>query len=151
MTLTVALDDPLKPELTALLRASHALMQSLFPAESNHFLRVEALAAPDIRFFSARGAETAIGCCALKLLRNYGEVKSMFVDPAARGSGAGAALLAAVETEARANALPLLLLETGSKLAAAHRLYARAGFVERGPFGDYREDPHSLFMEKALT
>ena len=91
MTLTVAVDDPLKPELTALLHASHDLMQSLFPAESNHYLEVGALTAPDIRFFSARTGDKAVGCCALKLTNGYGEVKSMFVDPATRGSGAGGA------------------------------------------------------------
>ncbi|MEL6793709.1 MAG: GNAT family N-acetyltransferase [Pseudomonadota bacterium] len=151
MTLIVARDDPMKPELTALLHASHALMQSLFPAESNHYLEVEALTAPDIRFFSARLNDTAIGCSALKLADGYGEVKSMFVDPAARGAGAGAALLTAIEAAARTDALSLLRLETGSKLEAAHRLYARAGFAERGPFGAYADDPNSLFMEKVLT
>ena len=28
----------------------------------------------------------------------------------------------------------------------ARALYARHGFVECGPFGDYREDPNSVFM-----
>ncbi|HEV8436640.1 MAG TPA: GNAT family N-acetyltransferase, partial [Methylomirabilota bacterium] len=34
--------------------------------------------------------------------------------------------------------------------AAALGLYRAAGYVERGPFGDYRPDPLSVFMEKRL-
>lgn len=41
-----------------------------------------------------------------------------------------------------------LSLETGSTefFAPARALYAGAGFTVCGPFGDYREDPHSVFM-----
>ena len=37
--------DPRDPRAEALLRQHHALMQSLFPAEANHFLSVDALCA----------------------------------------------------------------------------------------------------------
>lgn len=79
--------DPRDPGATALLRASHALMQSLFPTEDNHYLSIDALCAPDIRFFTARRDGATVGCGALALRPGYGELKSMFVDPAARGSG----------------------------------------------------------------
>ena len=59
-------------------------------------------------------------------------------------------LLDRLEVEARARDLPMLMLETGNVLHAAHRLYARAGFAERGPFGDYPAANSSLFMEKRL-
>lgn len=145
----VARADPRSPEGRALLAASHALMQSLYPPEDNHYLSVDELAAPHVAFWIARDPDP-LGCVALAALDGYGEVKSMFVDPAARGRGAGAALLAALESEARAQGLPRLLLETGDTLDAAHRLYARQGFSVRGPFGAYREGPHSVFMEKPL-
>ena len=58
--------------------------------------------------------------------------------------------MAALERRARASGLPLLRLETGDDLHAAHRLYARHGFTETGPFGNYEEGPHSVFMEKRL-
>ena len=74
----------------------------------------------------------------------------MFVAEAARGLGVGAALLARLEVEARAPRPAALMLETGNLLHAAHRLYARAGFTERGPFGDYPAANSSLFMEKRL-
>ncbi|MGI9311875.1 MAG: hypothetical protein ACR2P7_10210, partial [bacterium] len=43
-----------------------------------------------------------------------------------------------------------LRLETGVHQAAAIGLYARLGFIRRGPFGDYADDPLSVFMEKKL-
>ena len=45
-----------------------------------------------------------------------------------------------------------LWLETGSPddFLPARRLYESAGFTECGPFGDYRDDPFSVFMEREL-
>jgi len=147
---TVELGNPRDAAATALLQASHALMQSLFPAESNHYLSVDALCTDDIRFFVAKVGGSVLGCGALALRDNYGEVKSMFVDPAARGSGLGIRLLKRIEEEAHKEDLPLLRLETGGKLHSAHKMYEGFGFIRRGPFGDYPDDPNSLFMEKPL-
>jgi putative acetyltransferase len=43
-------------------------------------------------------------------------------------------------------------LETGTEdyFAPARRLYLRHGFTECPPFGDYRLDPNSVFMELRL-
>ena len=60
-------------------------------------------------------------------------------------------VLAALEEQARRRALPRLRLETGCKQAEAISLYRRAGFVEIAPFGSYRPDPLSIFMEKQLV
>ena len=142
--------DPRAPQVAALLAQSHALMQALFPPEDNFFLDIDALCGPGIRFFVARERETVLGTGALALKDGYGEVKSMFTGEAARGRGVGAALLRAIEDEARAEGLPCLRLETGNVLHAAHRLYERHGFRARGPFGDYPDARSSIFMEKAL-
>ena len=142
--------DPRDPQSTALLQASHALMKSLFPPEDNHYLSIDALCAPDVHFFVAEDDGTLLGCGAVKDMESYGELKSMFTSEAARGRGVGAALLTALENHARTLGLPALRLETGNTLYAAHRLYARHGFVPRGPFGAYEANDTSLFMEKAL-
>jgi putative acetyltransferase len=151
MSVTVEPGDPRAPEATALLRQSQALMRALFPPEDNFFLDIEALAAPHIAFFVARRGPDTLGTAALADKGSFGEVKSMFVAEAARGLGVGAALLARLEAEARARGLSALMLETGNLLHAAHRLYARAGFTARGPFGDYPDARSSLFMEKRLV
>ena len=74
----------------------------------------------------------------------------MFVADAARGYGAGRALQQRIEETARCEGVRMLRLETGIKNAAALALYRGAGFRERGPFGSYRPDPLSVFMEKRL-
>lgn len=149
MTVAVREGDPRSPEGGALLGASHALLASLYAAEHNHFLPVDALAAPHVTFLLAWDGDHALGCAALARLDGYGEVKSMFVDPAARGRGVGDALMRALTDLAAREGIVALRLETGDTLDAAHRLYARHGFALTGPFGDYEEGPHSVFMERA--
>lgn len=143
--------DPRAAGPGALLARHHAFLTAEFPATSNHYLSVEALCGDDIRFFTARRGADVIGCAALAIRPGYGEVKSMFVDPAARGSGAAKALMRQLEDEARKAGLAWMRLESGDTLVAAHALYRASGFVACGPFGDYRADPRSVFMEKPLT
>ena len=133
-----------------LLELSHALMLSLFSPESCHFLDLDALEADNIHLFAARIGNDMLGTGALAIKDGYGEVKSMFTLEAARGKGVAAALLRQVEDTARENGLTSLKLETGDTLHAAHRLYERHGFTFCDPFGDYKDIPESLFMEKDL-
>jgi len=148
--LSIAPGDPRDAGAAALLRQSHDLMRALFPPEDNFFLDAGALRTPDIRFFLATRRGETVGTGALALCDGYGEVKSMFVDEAARGRGVADAILRRIEEEARDRGLAALKLETGNVLHAAHRLYARHGFTPCGPFGDYPNSPSSIFMEKAL-
>ncbi|KQI71904.1 acetyltransferase [Loktanella sp. 5RATIMAR09] len=146
----VARTDPHHPQATALLKQSHALMQSLFPPEDNFYLAIDDLAAPNIHFYTARIGEDMLGTGALMVNADYGEVKSMFVAPPARGKGIAAALLRQIEDTARDEGLSMLKLETGNALHAAHRLYARHGFRECSVFGNYINAKSSVFMEKSL-
>ncbi|MEO0829399.1 MAG: GNAT family N-acetyltransferase [Pseudomonadota bacterium] len=77
-------------------------------------------------------------------------MKSMFVDPEARGAGIGDELMGHLISQARLLGLPALMLETGNLLHEAHRLYGRHGFAPRGPFGDYADEPTSIYMELSL-
>ena len=54
--------------------------------------------------------------------------------------------------QARRRGYSRLSLETGSMpyFAPARALYARAGFAPCAPFGDYVEDPNSVFMTRVL-
>lgn len=142
--------DPKAQDTSAILAQSHALMNTLFPADACHYLDLDALCAPNIRFFAARIGGTTLGTGALAVMEGYGEVKSMFTAPEGRGKGIAAAVLRMIEDTARSEGLPLLRLETGTGLDAAHRLYARFGFEKRGPFGGYEDSPYSVFMEKTL-
>ncbi|SDW66392.1 GNAT family N-acetyltransferase [Litoreibacter albidus] len=143
--------DPRDPQVTALLHASHALMESLFPPEDNHYLSIDALCVPEVHFFAARDGDAVLGCGAFKVMGDYGEVKSMFTAEAGRGKGVASAVLNAIEAQARDLGLKDLKLETGDLLHAAHKLYAKHGFTICGPFGDYTENKSSVFMEKPLS
>lgn len=149
----IALDDPLRPDVLALLDGHLADMRATSPPESVHALDPQALAAPGLTFWTARDDEVLLGCAALADLGgDEGEVKSMRTAPASRGRGVAAALLEHLLAESRRRGYARVNLETGSQdfFAPARRLYARHGFVERGPFGSYRPDPHSTFMTLAL-
>lgn len=142
--------DPRARGPRALIEASHAMMQAMFPPEENHYLGIDALAGPDIRFFAAREDTQILGIGALALRGGYGEIKAMFTAPTARGRGVGTALLRVIEDEARNHGLALLRLETGRGLDAALGLYQRAGFAACEAFGDYSPNATSIFMEKRL-
>jgi putative acetyltransferase len=148
--ITVARTDPHDPQATALLLQSHALMQALFPPEENFYLSIDDLVADDIHFYTARIGDKILGTGALRVYDSYGEIKSMFVDEAARGQGIADAILRQIEDQARDLDLPWLKLETGNILQAAQKLYARHGFTPCGPFGDYPAIASSVFMEKRL-
>ena len=148
--ISIAIADPQHPEITQLLRQSHALMQELFASDENHFLSIEELRSPDIRFFAARQQARYIGCGALAIRPDYGEIKSMFTEPKARRAGVAKAILDRLEAQARQLKLPKLMLETGDLLSHAQRLYTQAGFTLCGPFGDYERQSSSVFMQKIL-
>ena len=150
MPLIVAPDSPRAPDARALLEASHAWLQTLYAPEDNHFLSIDELCAPGILFFTARLDGRAVGTAALALRKGYGEVKSMYVDPGARGQGAAKALIDRLTAEGRALSLPVLKLETGPLNTEAIALYTSLGFVPCGRFGDYAESPASVFMQRPL-
>lgn len=149
--LVIASESPRQAEILALFHQSDAYMAALYPAESNHMLDVESLCGPEVHFLVARWEGRIVGCAALVHgSSGQGEIKRMFVDPSTRGKGVGRGLLQRLEAIAREEAIHLLQLETGGKQPEALELYRRFGYVERGPFGRYKPDPLSLFMEKRL-
>lgn len=146
--ISIAPERPDRPEVMALLAAADSYFAALYAVDSNHLLGVGRLLEADVTFLVARRDGVAIGTGALVDCGGWAEVKRMYVDPAARGLGLGRRMLRALEAVAAARNLDPLRLETGIRQAEAIALYRSAGFVERGPFGDYRPDRDSLFMER---
>lgn len=151
MNLQIRPESADQPDVCNLLAESDAYYASLYPSESNHLVDVNALTGDGVEFLVARDGGTLCGFGALLALEEYGEIKRMFVAPAARGRQLGKAILAALLEKARAQTLPRLCLETGCKQQEAIGLYRSAGFIETAPFGNYRPDPLSIFMEKRLA
>src|SRR5262245_37456184 len=148
----VSRETPRQSDVVTLIRQSDELMQSLYPAESNHLVDIASLAQPHVHFFVARESGRALGCGAFVLGTNgHAEMKRVFVDPAARGKGVARAIMDALEHEAASHGLTLMQLETGIWQPEAIALYRKFGYIERGPFGAYKPDPLSLFMEKRIA
>ncbi|MFF5587596.1 GNAT family N-acetyltransferase [Streptomyces hygroscopicus] len=107
------------------------------------------LAPPHGVFLLAHHDGEPAGCAGLRLLDDRtAELKRVFVRPAQRGLGGGAALLAAVETAAGELGAGRIALDTRLDLVEARALYARHGYREVAPFtqGRYAE----VWMAKEL-
>lgn len=99
-------------------------------------------APPRGRIYLAVVDGNCLGCAALrpldKLGGHIGEVKRMYVQPAARGMGLGHALIARLVADARQIGYRTLKLDTSTSMHAAQHVYTRAGFV---PCERYNDDP----------
>ena len=152
MSVTIALDSPNQPGVIRLLEMSDTYMASLYPAESNHLLDISQLEKPGVWFLVARNGQDIVGCASLvEADDGTAEIKRMFVDPNARGLKLGRRLMEALEELGREKGLTAIRLETGISQPEALGLYRAFGYREIGPFGSYKEDPLSLFMEKTLS
>ena len=149
----IAIDDPARPDVTALLEEHLRNMYALSPRESVHALDVGGLKRPDITFFTARDQGVLLGCGALRELDpRHGEIKSMRTSATMRRRGVGRAILAQLMQTARERGYRRLSLETGAidAFIPARRLYESVGFTPCGRFADYLPDPNSFYMSLAL-
>jgi GNAT superfamily N-acetyltransferase len=145
-------ERPDSADSVVLINELEAHLDPLYPAASRHGYCVERLLAQNVAFFVLRNCGTPAGCGGIQLFgTEYGELKRMYVRPQFRGLGYGRLLLDHLADHARAKGVGLLRLETGIHQAAAIRLYERTGFQRIPPFGEYKEDPLSLFFEKSIT
>ncbi|MEX1033137.1 MAG: GNAT family N-acetyltransferase [Cellvibrionaceae bacterium] len=139
----------------ALIRQADNYLLSRYPPEACYLEDVSALAKPNVTLLGAFDGETLVGTGAFKILRDgdsrYGEVKRLFVTAEARGGGLGRQLMEALEARLRAEGIHTVRLETGAQQPEAVYLYRALGYRVRGPFSDYLESEHSIFMEKHLN
>ena len=148
----VSLEHPNQPEVISLIAELDAYQDTLYPAEARYALDLASLSLPNVLFAVARAPEGhAVACGAIVLYPAYGEVKRMYVQPRARGSGAASKLLNALESAASAQECSVLMLETGPYQAEALAFYAKQGYAQCGPFGDYPAHELSVFMCKRLS
>ncbi|HJR70909.1 MAG TPA: GNAT family N-acetyltransferase [Gammaproteobacteria bacterium] len=151
--MNIETDDLSRPAIHALLNEHLQSMSSLSPPESAHALDLERLRKPDVTFWSVWEGPELLGVGALQELDStHGEVKSMRTARAHLRKGVGRAVLTHIIGVARARGYERLSLETGSMDAfqPARKLYESFGFVYCGPFGEYVEDPYSVFMTVRL-
>ena len=142
-------DDPRAPDVRELLRRHLEFARATTPPEGVFALDADGLLDPAVTLFSLRQDGELIAVGALReLAERHGELKSMHTAAAARGRGAGRAILDHIIGVAVGRGYERLSLETGSMaaFAPARALYARAGFTPCEPFGAYLPSPTSTFM-----
>lgn len=143
--------DPRADASMALIEELDRHLNQLYPAESNHLMDIDALCAPDVRFFTASDGDDVLGCGAIKRYDGYTEVKRVFVLPRARGRGVAIRIIEALDEATREAGVALMRLETGIYQPDALALFEKLGFRRTSSFGDYpADDPYSVFMERKL-
>jgi GNAT superfamily N-acetyltransferase len=137
-------------ELLAAMRAELNDVYETFSRLDNPPLAPAELRAPGGAYVVGyEGAVAVAGGGVRRLSRTVGEIKRMYVRPAARSRGVAAALLGALERAARSLGYEAVRLDTGPKQVHALRMYRRAGYVEVPPYND---NPFACFWgEKRLS
>jgi putative acetyltransferase len=146
---TIRRDDLSDPQTRALLALHLAGMQAQSPADAVFALDLSGLQAPGVQLWSAWDGAHIAGVGALRAIdAEHGEIKSMRTHPDYLRRGVGRALLRHIIDEARDGGMVQLSLETGCGTAfgPALALYRAQGFVDGGPFGDYRVNGFSQFL-----
>jgi GNAT superfamily N-acetyltransferase len=152
MSTIIIAESPDSPDAIALITELEAHLNPLYPPSSRHGYSVEKLVAQAVAFFVLRENDAPAGCGGIQLFgTEYGELKRMYVRPQFRGLGFGKLLLDHLADYARTHGVGLLRLETGIHQTAAIGLYEQWGFQRIPPFGEYVEDPLSLFFETRIT
>ena len=173
---SISLAPVVGAEADHLLVLSDQYMASLYPAESNHLVSSESLRTGEAIFLGAfisstmslctetadqpaktdelrSGSEIGecIGCVAARFYREagYAEIKRLYVQEIYRGRGLSRTLMNAIEAEILAEGIDCARLEMGIHQPEADALYRSIGYCDIPPFGEYRVDPLSQFLEKA--
>ena len=149
----IVVDDLSGPEIARFLDEHVQEMRAITPLESKHALDLDGLRRPEITFWSVMDGDDVVGCGAIKRLdAGHAELKSMRTAPARKRTGIASLLLEHIIAEARRMGFSRLSLETGSAepFLPARKLYEKFGFEYCQPFADYRLDPYSTYMTRAL-
>jgi GNAT superfamily N-acetyltransferase len=117
-------------------------------------------APPEGAFLVAWRAGIAVACAGWRTISHLhgptgtasdvAELKRMYVSPAARGAGVGAALLTALEDSAREYGMRRMILETGQRQPEALRFYAKSGYSRIANYGYYKDEPDCVSFSKDL-
>ena len=146
--------DIQSPAAQSLIQPLNAEVQRLYPehgTEDHVNLDPADLAPGRGAVLIAHLADLPIACGAVRRINpTAGEIKRMYVRETHRNKGVARAILAALESEARALGFTRLVLETGPRQPAAVALYTRAGYTVIPPFADHMHSPLSICMGKGL-
>jgi putative acetyltransferase len=138
------------PELARLLAAAFEELVGRYGAEGRSQVKDGA------RYLVVLDDDTAVGCGAVQAFdadgehAGDGELKRMYVVPAARGRGFARVLLTCLEHVAREAGHPALRLSTGELQPEAMALYESSGYQRTAPWGKYVDQPLTSCYAKSL-
>ncbi len=108
---------------------------------------------PNAAIFLARSGDTPVGCCFQETAADgTAELHRLYVRAEARGTGLGAALVAACLDHAKDCGARTMRLKTARFLTHAIALYRRLGFAECPPFASFPPEVRDvvMFMERPV-
>jgi putative acetyltransferase len=154
MSIIIYSERPDTEDAVKLIEELEAILAPMYPQESRHGYSITKLIEQKVEFFVIRCDGEAAGCAGVQFFNEdgttYGEVKRMYIRPSFRGLGLAKLALKQLEETAAARGVEILRLETGIHQTEAVGLYERYGFKRIGPFGEYWDDPLSLYFEKRV-
>ena len=140
--------SPDHPDARALLDQAAAVLQAITGSDGRASFQDWTDDARHV-FLLARDGAAPVGCGGVRLLEpGVGEIKRMYA--ARPGEGIGAAVLAALETEAHARGYGALWCETRRVNEGAVRFYERHGYTVRENYGRYVGNEAAVCFEKPL-
>ncbi|MDA5094290.1 GNAT family N-acetyltransferase [Aliiroseovarius sp. KMU-50] len=132
------------------------IVDAVYPAEKYQQL-IENLeqehAPPTGAIRLALNGDEVVGCgMYYPFAPDTAEIKRVYVTDAARGTGAGYAIMKSLIDTARTSGYKRILMDTSKPLESAQKLYFSMGFKARGPYQDVPEIAagHLLFFEMKL-
>jgi putative acetyltransferase len=142
--------DPTQSEVVELINQLDEYQESMYPPESNHLDSLDELSETNVDFLAAYSDSKICGIGAVKVLNDYGEIKRLYVPQTYRGRGIAEEIVKELENRLIEKSIFTARLETGVHQLEAIGLYRKLGYSETVPFGDYTEDPLSVFMAKKI-
>ena len=151
--ITIRAEDPEAPAARACLAAYFTLLTQRIPGVTMAHVpdpdpEAYAFRPPHGAFLLAWSGDTPLACVSVKSVdANTGEVKRLWVSPAARGHGLARKMMTAIEDCARSSGKTSLRLDTNNGLPEAIQLYLSSGWSRIAPFSDF---PATDWFSKAL-
>ena len=151
--ITIVPADPESPAARACLAAYFQLLSDRIDGISASHVpdpdpEADAYRTPKGIFLLALADGLPLACVALKTLEpGVGEIKRLWVAPAARGHGLARRMMSAAEEAARALGHRTLKLDTNENLPEAIALYRADGWADTAPYTDW---PATHWFEKPL-
>ncbi|MFC5215390.1 GNAT family N-acetyltransferase [Streptomyces coerulescens] len=151
-SITVALVDGAAPDARACLDGYAADIDERFPEgfDKDDLVRPHEVSGEAGAFFVAYEEDRPVGCGALRRLEpGVGEIRHVWVHPAARRLGLARRLLDALEQEAVARELTVVRLDTHAALTEAQAMYRACGYTAIPAYDDNVYASH--WFEKRLA